>query len=190
MSYIALPPPSILLAACLQLFFKEYSNNIFIVEIINSLCPWNSIFYFLDDKEFFRQIWGVALCKNIFILWHSHTITNFEFRILIIMANTTLDIPTRPNTSTFHFYCSIVCFVAFVNYFFWLVSIKIWYCSHMLVNFVFQSFDKVFSSNRLCFIVYQILFDAIVTKLWLHWSTVKLATLFYACLVWFTNKLV
>ena len=36
-------------------------------------------------KKIFRPTWSVTFCKNIFIFWYSNNITNFKFRIFIII---------------------------------------------------------------------------------------------------------
>ena len=42
-------------------------------------------FYFFNNKNFFRLIWNVASCKNIFMLWYSYLITVVKFRIFIFI---------------------------------------------------------------------------------------------------------
>ena len=39
---------------------------------------------FFNHKKFFRPIWSVNFCKNVFTFWNSNSITNFNFRIFII----------------------------------------------------------------------------------------------------------
>ena len=57
----------------------------------------------------------------------------------------------------------------------------------MLVNFIRQSSYKYF---RFYFIVCWIHFNVFITPPRLHWSIVKLATLFYLSLVWFMTRFI
>ena len=59
--------PEFFLTGLLQLFFIKCSNNLFINEIADNVYPWYSILYFRDHKYFFRPIWSVSFCKNIFV---------------------------------------------------------------------------------------------------------------------------
>ena len=47
---------------------------------------------FFDYNYLFWGIWSVAFCKNILVFWYSHMTTSFEFRIFVIILNTTLSI--------------------------------------------------------------------------------------------------
>ena len=71
-------------------------------------------FYFLDHKYFLKLIFSVSLCKHIFVFWHPHMVTNFEFRNFFIMLKTIVNIGINLNISQFHFNCSI-CLVVYVN---------------------------------------------------------------------------
>ena len=55
----------------LQFIFIKSSNNLFSIKIINNICPRRSIFNFFNHKNFFRPIWSITFCKNIFMLWYS-----------------------------------------------------------------------------------------------------------------------
>ena len=66
-----------------QFFFVKCSNNFFPVKIICNICLRHSIFNFFNQKNFFRPIWSVTFCKNVFIFWYSKNITNFKFKIFI-----------------------------------------------------------------------------------------------------------
>ena len=57
----------ITLSTSLQFFFAKRCNNFFVFKMTNNICLWNSIFKFCDKKIFFRAIWKIAFCKNIFI---------------------------------------------------------------------------------------------------------------------------
>ena len=46
----------------------------------------HSIFKFFNHKNFFRPIWSVNICKNIFIFWYCNNITNFKFRIFTLTS--------------------------------------------------------------------------------------------------------
>ena len=48
------------------------------------MCPWNCIFNFFNYKNLFRPVWCVSFSKNIFVFINYNTITNFEFRLLVI----------------------------------------------------------------------------------------------------------
>ena len=76
--------PKLFLISLLQVFFIKCSNNFFTIEIINNICPWNCIFNFTNNKNFFRPIWCISFSKNIFVFRNSYVITNFKFRIFII----------------------------------------------------------------------------------------------------------
>ena len=61
-----------------------FCNYFFMIEIINNICPWNYIFNFINNKNFFRLVWCVSFSKNIFAFRNSYIIANFKFRIFII----------------------------------------------------------------------------------------------------------
>ena len=105
---------------------------------------WYSGFYFLDHKDFFKPIWSSALWEDIFaflIFSHDHQLWIYD--IHVIMLNTILNTYTWRNISIVYFYCLMICLVVFINCFISFINVSIfWYRSDMLVNFVFQSFDK------------------------------------------------
>ena len=89
--------PKFCLNGLLELFFIAFSNNLFMVEIAYSVGPWHIIFYFLDLKDFLRWIRSVVFSMIVRVFWYSHMVTNFEFRIFVIMSNTIVIICTWLN---------------------------------------------------------------------------------------------
>ena len=73
-----------LLIGLLQFFFIKYSNNFFTIEIVKNICPWNCLFNFTINKNFFIPVWCVSFSKNIFVFRNSYVISNLKFRIFII----------------------------------------------------------------------------------------------------------
>ena len=55
-------------------------------------CPRNSICNFFNDKIFFRPIWSVTFCKNIFIFSYPNNITNFQLMMFFINFFTRVNI--------------------------------------------------------------------------------------------------
>ena len=76
----------------LQFILVKRSNIFFSFKMTNNICPRNSVFNFFSDKNFFRPIWNIAFCKNVFVFRYSNYITNFKFRILIISFLTRFNI--------------------------------------------------------------------------------------------------
>lgn len=110
--------------------------------IVGTVYPWQSVFYFLDHKDFVKPNWRVALRKNIFVLLYSHMAINFEFRIFFAMLNTIFTICPYLNLSRFHFWFQMFRFVVFSYYQLFHLVIEIhtfWYCS---------SYDCEFNSPR------------------------------------------
>ena len=140
---------------------------------------------FFDHKDFFRPICSAALCEKVFIFWYSHMITNFEFKIFVIILSNIFNRRTRLNIAWFHF-----CFLLYLPIIPSILSIcTIYDTSDMFVYLTLHSSDKSFSNNRLSFI-YWIHFNTIATQSWLHWSITKLTSPIYPCLVWFTTRLI
>ena len=77
-----------------QFFFLKCCNNFFVFKIINNICPRHNVFTYFDHKNFFIPIWNIAFCKNFFIFSYSNIITNFKFRIFIIIFFTRVNIYT------------------------------------------------------------------------------------------------
>ena len=83
-------------------------------------------FYFFNHKDALKAICYVTFFINSFISWYSYVITNFEFKIFIIMLNTIVNIGTSlKNISRLCFDCSTKCVVVFVNYFTQLINVHI-----------------------------------------------------------------
>ena len=88
--------------------------------------------YFLNYKYFLTPNCCVSFCKYVSMFWYFHMVTNFKFRVFVIMMNTIVNICTRLNITRFHFNCPIV---IFVNYFIKLINVyNFWYCNCMLVG--------------------------------------------------------
>ena len=62
--------------SCMRLLITYVHRTVF----------FNSLYH----KYFLRPKCSVAFCEYVFIFWYSHTITNFEFRIFVVMHNTIL----------------------------------------------------------------------------------------------------
>ena len=102
----------------LQFLFIKSSNNFIPVKIINKISPWDSIFNFFNQKMFFKPIWSVTFCKNIFIFWYSNNITNSKPRILI---NICVNICVWFYVNRFHFnenfnYHDMYCYIYLLYY--------------------------------------------------------------------------
>lgn len=105
--------------SCSNSFYRIF-HQFFTVEIINDICPWYNIFRFPDQKtskDFLGPNWRVALFKNIFLFSYSQMISNFKFRIFVIIFNTIVNKLAPLIISWFHFSCYMICVVVCVNYF-------------------------------------------------------------------------
>ena len=104
------------LTCFLQFVFVKCSNNIFFIKIINNIRPRHSIFNFFNHKNFFRPIWSVTFCKNIFIFWFSNIINSFKFWIFIISFFSIINICVWFYISRFRFNYAMICIIVFINY--------------------------------------------------------------------------
>ena len=100
----------------LRFFFAKHSNNFFAFKITNTTCLGHSVFIYFNHKNFFRTIWKIAFCKNVFIFWYSNNITNFKFRIFINNFFTRVNIFALFYINRFHFNCASTCIIIFINY--------------------------------------------------------------------------
>ena len=100
----------------LQFFFVKVSNNFFTIKITNNICPWHSVFNLFNHKTLFRLTWNVTFSKNVFIFIFCNMITNFKFRIFLIIFFIKVNICAWPYTNRFHFNCAMICIVVFINY--------------------------------------------------------------------------
>ena len=91
------------------LFYKTF-QSFFSIKVLCYICLRYSIFNFFCHKNFFRPIWSVTFRKNIFIFWYSHMVTNFKFRIFIILST-----PKTIYNNTLHFNCCMICCLI-INY--------------------------------------------------------------------------
>ena len=48
-------------------FFVKHPNKFFACKIRNKKCLRSSTFNFCKNKNFFRPIWNIAVCENVFI---------------------------------------------------------------------------------------------------------------------------
>ena len=69
----------------LAILLRNVPTNFFVFKITNHVCPRHSVFNFFNHKIFFRPIWNIYFCKNVFILWYSNIITNFKFSTFLII---------------------------------------------------------------------------------------------------------
>ena len=106
-----------------QFVSLKLSSNLFSFKKTNNICSRHSIFNFFNHKNFFRSIWNVTLCKNIFIFLYSISITNFKFRIFIINFYTRVNICASFHINRFNFNCTMICIVVFINY---IINLKIY----------------------------------------------------------------
>ena len=84
--------PEFFLVCLLLLFFIECSNNLFTIEITNNISPWHIILCFLDQEDFLRIIYCVALRENF-----------LHFGIWVVLNHATTHSPPFPPTPI-HFY--------------------------------------------------------------------------------------
>ena len=97
-------------------FFLYSFSRIFSPLRLLIICVHGTLFLtFLIKKKIFWPIWFVAFCKNYFIFWYSHIITNFEFRIFIIMLNVEVIIYACLNINKPHFDCPMVRIIVIIN---------------------------------------------------------------------------
>ena len=92
----------------LVIVFHKCSNNFFAFKITNNTCPRHSVFDFFYQKNFFRAVWNIVFCKNVFIFWCSYNITNFKFRIFIINFFSGVNECVWFYINRFHFNCSLI----------------------------------------------------------------------------------
>ena len=173
------------------------------IEIIN---------FFLDDfcnlelyfigllLLFFRE------CSNYFTSWNPFGVWSFAkiyfyFDILTwsLFLNSGFSIQDAQHIqcrcllsiSSFHFDCCMICFAIFASCFIYYINLPIfWYHSHVLVDLTLQNSDKSLSNNRLSVDVCRINLNNIVMRPRLPWSFLRLITLTYLYLVWFTARLI
>ena len=105
----------ILFSLWLATYLIKCSNNFFTVEINTIIWPWYNIFYFFDHKNVFWPIWRGVFFKNIFKFFP--WLSTLNSRIFVIMLNSMVKIRTWINIGSFNLDFSMICIVAFVNYF-------------------------------------------------------------------------
>ena len=93
----------------LRLYFVKRSSDFFSVKITNNRFLRYSVSEFLNNKNFFRLIWKIAFCKNIFVFWYYNIITNFKFRTFLIILFMKVNICDWLYVNRFHFNCSMCC---------------------------------------------------------------------------------
>ena len=92
----------------LQFFFVKCSNYFLAVKMTNKICPRNSIFNFFNHKNLSRPIWSVIFYKNVLIFLYSYMITNFKFRIFLIIFFIKVNICAWPYINRLHFCCAMI----------------------------------------------------------------------------------
>ena len=90
-----------------QFFFIKCRNRFFSVKITNNICPRNSIINFFNIKNFFRSIWNLTFCKNVFMFWNFYMVTNIKFRIFFIVLVIEINICAWLYINRIHFYCAM-----------------------------------------------------------------------------------
>ena len=80
------------------------------------MCPRQSILIFFSKKNLFKPMWNVTSLKNVLIFLYYYIITNFKFRIFFIALNTVIDICIIVNINNFHFNCSMMYIIVFVDH--------------------------------------------------------------------------
>ena len=76
--------------------------NFFTLKIFNNITPRYNVLNIFDHRNFFRSTLCVSFCKNIFVFWYSHMLSNFQPKILIIFLNIKVNIAMHPNLGQFH----------------------------------------------------------------------------------------
>ena len=115
----------------------------------------------------------------------------YEFRISLIIFSFKVNVGTWLNIDRFHFDCFMIRVVKFVNYLIYFIDVHIlWYCVHMLINFILQRYGKSFCNNRSSFIVCWINVNIVILQPLFYWSIVKVTVLNYPYFVWFTTRLI
>ena len=112
-----------------EFFFVKHPNKFFACKISNKKCLRSSTFNFCKNKNFFRPIWNIAVCENVFIFWYSNNISNFKFRIFII------NFLIRINICVWFYINRLPCFLFYDTYCsIYYHDTHFWYCSHILKN--------------------------------------------------------
>ena len=70
-----------------QFFFVKLFKNFFVLKITNYVHVGRSVFNFFNHKNFFRPIWDIAFCKNVFIFWYSNNTTNLNLGSSSLMCS-------------------------------------------------------------------------------------------------------
>ena len=100
-----------ILTCFLQFFFIECSN-IFIVDVINITCQWQSIFYVFDHKDCYQfSVYPFFKIFLFFGILKWPTTLNFSTIISTIIIGIHIWLKIS------RFCCFTICFVVFVNYF-------------------------------------------------------------------------
>ena len=96
------------------LFHKTF-QKFFSIKVFCYTRQKNSISNYFNCKNFFRPIWSVKFCKNVFIFLYSYIITNFKFRLLFIIFYNKVNIRAWIYIKKLHFNVSITYIVLFIN---------------------------------------------------------------------------
>ena len=63
----------------------------------------HSIFKFFNHKIFFRPIWNVTFCENVFIFRYFNMTTSFKFKIFFVISFIKVSLCAWPYMNRFHF---------------------------------------------------------------------------------------
>ena len=121
--------------------------------------------------------------QNLFIFWYSYMITNFKFRVFLIIFLIKVKIYASIYISSFHFDYAMICIVVFINYTIWFINIHIfWDWFHVFINFVVPGSNKSYSSNK----SQSLSTEYIIWQSWYHWFIIKCTSFYFLYLVCFT----
>ena len=81
----------------------------------NNICLWYGTLWFFDRKDSVRPIWCGGFFQKYFCILI--LISNFEFRIFVIIIATILHHDTWLSIGRLHSDCYMICDVALINYF-------------------------------------------------------------------------
>ena len=70
---------------------------------------------FLITKSFFRPIWNVTFCKNVFIFWRSYIVTKFKLRVSLLIFFTRVNLCALFYISGLNFNRDLICIVEIIH---------------------------------------------------------------------------
>ena len=116
------------------------------------------------------------------IIWYSNIITNFTFRIFIIIFNNKVNIQTWLYISRLHFDCALIFTIMFINYIIWSISLYIfgnW--SHVFFEVLINP-SATIDFPLLCT---EYIFYITVLQQWFNQPTVKFIAFIHSYFIWF-----